>query len=143
MIEQRARAIGKEFRGKGINVELGPVTGGPLGRSPHAGRNWEGELCGLNLYHGADSSAISPDPYLSSTMSFLTVRGMQESGLITCAKHYFLYEQEPVCTGPLDDSGGRTDCTDVSADVDDKTVKELYLPSFAETVRAGTGAIMW
>ena len=91
----------------------------------------------------ADHVAISPDPYLSSTMSFLTVRGMQESGLITCAKHYFLYEQEPVCTGPLDDSGGRTDCTDVSADVDDKTVKELYLPSFAETVRAGTGAIMW
>jgi beta-glucosidase len=91
----------------------------------------------------ADDTAISPDPYLSSTMSFLTVRGMQESGLITCAKHYFLYEQEPVCTGPLDDSGGRTDCTDVSADVDDKTVKELYLPSFAETVRAGTGAIMW
>jgi len=91
----------------------------------------------------AENAAISPDPYLSSTMSFLTVRGMQESGLITCAKHYFLYEQEPVCTGPLDDSGGRTDCTDVSADVDDKTVKELYLPSFAETVRAGTGAIMW
>jgi len=47
LIEQRAIAIGKEFRGKGINVELGPVTGGPLGRSPHAGRNWEGELCCL------------------------------------------------------------------------------------------------
>lgn len=91
----------------------------------------------------ADCLAISPDPYLSSTMSFLTVRGMQESGLITCAKHYFLYEQEPVCDGPLDESGGRTNCVDVSSEVDDKTVKELYLPSFAETVRAGTGAIMW
>lgn len=43
LIEERARAIGIEFRGKGINVELGPVTGGPLGRSPFAGRNWEGE----------------------------------------------------------------------------------------------------
>ncbi|WWC90596.1 uncharacterized protein L201_005532 [Kwoniella dendrophila CBS 6074] len=127
LIEERARRIGREFRGKGINVELGPVTGGPLGRSPYAGRNWE---------------AFSPDPYLSSTMSFLTVKGMQESGLITCAKHYILYEQEPVCDGPLDDEGGRTGCKDVSSDVYDKTMKELYLPSFAETVRAGTGAIM-
>ncbi|WWD19167.1 hypothetical protein CI109_103625 [Kwoniella shandongensis] len=127
LIEERAVRIGKEFRGKGINVELGPVTGGPLGRSPYAGRNWE---------------AFTPDPYLSSTMSFLTVRGMQSSGLITCAKHYILYEQEPICTGPLDGEGGRTDCIDISSEVDDKTMKELYLPSFAETIRAGTGAIM-
>jgi len=62
--------------------------------------------------------AFSPDPYLSSTLSYITVRGMQESGLITCAKHYILYEQEPVCTGPLDSEGGRTDCVDVSSDVD-------------------------
>jgi beta-glucosidase len=83
---------------------------------------------------------------------------MQSSGLITCAKHYILYEQEPVCTGPLDSDGGRTDCVDVSSEVDgdvlrswtgvgadrtDKTLKELYLPSFAESVRAGTGAVMW
>lgn len=50
-------------------------------------------------------------------MSFLTVRGMQASGLITCAKHYFLYEQEPVCSGPVI-GGSRTDCYDVSSDVD-------------------------
>ncbi|KAL7422426.1 hypothetical protein Q5752_003074 [Cryptotrichosporon argae] len=127
LMTERAARIGREFRGKGINVELGPVTGGPLGRSPYAGRNWE---------------AFSPDPYLSSTMSFLTIRGMQASGLITCAKHYILYEQEPVCTGALDPTGGRTDCADVSSEVDDKTMKELYLPSFAETVRAGTGSVM-
>ena len=64
------------------------------------------------------TSAFSPDPYLSSTLSFLTVKGMQASGLITCAKHYILYEQEPVCTGPLDSDGGRTDCSDVSSEVD-------------------------
>lgn len=109
-------------------------------------------------YAPADHAAISPDMYLSSTLSFVTVRGMQSSGLITCAKHYVLYEQEPICEGPLDEYGGRTDCHDVSAEVDgrsrvsgeipssratDKTFKELYLPSFAETVRAGTGAVMW
>lgn len=64
------------------------------------------------------TSAFSPDPYLSSTLSFLTVKGMQESGLITCAKHYILYEQEPVCTGAIDSDGGRTDCSDVSSEVD-------------------------
>lgn len=51
-------------------------------------------------------------------MSFLTVRGMQSSGLITCAKHYLLYEQDPVCNGPLGDDGGRTDCHQVSSEVD-------------------------
>lgn len=56
--------------------------------------------------------------YLSSTLSFVTIRGMQSSGLITCAKHYVLYEQEPICEGPLDEYGGRTDCHDVSAEVD-------------------------
>lgn len=33
LVEERASRIGHEFRGKGVNVELGPVTGGPLGRS--------------------------------------------------------------------------------------------------------------
>lgn len=81
---------------------------------------------------------------------------MQSTGLITCAKHYLLYEQEPVCTGPVLD-GSRSDCSDVNsvadggsrqsledaADAADKTLKELYLPSFAESIRAGTGAVMW
>ncbi|CAD6568913.1 MAG: hypothetical protein TREMPRED_004846 [Tremellales sp. Tagirdzhanova-0007] len=67
---------------------------------------------------------------------------MQSSGLITCAKHYVLYEQAEVCTGPVDSMGGRTGCVHVSSEIDDKTMKEVYLPSFAETVRAGTGAIM-
>ncbi|WVQ72131.1 hypothetical protein IAR50_001676 [Cryptococcus sp. DSM 104548] len=124
---ERAVRMGREFRGKGVNVMLGPVTGGPLGRSPFTGRNWE---------------AFSPDTYLSSTLSYLTTRALQSTGLITSAKHYVLYEQEPVCDGPLDPDGGRTQCEDVSSDIDEKTFREVYLPSFAEAVRAGTGSIM-
>jgi beta-glucosidase len=30
-----------EHRGKGVDVQLGPVAG-PLGRAPAGGRNWEG-----------------------------------------------------------------------------------------------------
>ena len=33
--------MGEEHRGKGVDIQLGPVAG-PLGRSPEGGRNWEG-----------------------------------------------------------------------------------------------------
>ena len=37
----RGQAMGAEHRGKGSDVQLGPVAG-PLGRAPEGGRNWEG-----------------------------------------------------------------------------------------------------
>jgi beta-glucosidase len=33
--------MGEEHRGKGVDVQLGPVCG-PLGRAPEGGRNWVG-----------------------------------------------------------------------------------------------------
>lgn len=69
---QRARAMGGEFRAKGVNVALGPVVG-PLGRVSEAGRNWEG---------------FSNDPYLCGSLAFETVRGIQEKGVITSTKVY-------------------------------------------------------
>lgn len=35
----RGQAMGEEHRGKGIDVQLGPVCG-PLGRIPEGGRGW-------------------------------------------------------------------------------------------------------
>lgn len=35
----RGEAMGIEHRGKGVDVQLGPVCG-PLGRAPEGGRNW-------------------------------------------------------------------------------------------------------
>lgn len=64
------------------------------------------------------TAAFTPDPYLSSTLSYIAIRGLQASGLVTCAKHYFLYEQEPVCDGPVDEYGGRTGCVDIHSMVD-------------------------
>lgn len=55
------------------------MTGGPLGRSPLGGRNWEG---------------FSPDPFLSSVASYITVRAIQDQGVITSLKHFIGYEQE-------------------------------------------------
>jgi hypothetical protein len=41
LLKTRGNAMGSEHRGKGVNVQLGPVAG-PLGRAPEGGRNWEG-----------------------------------------------------------------------------------------------------
>jgi beta-glucosidase len=38
LMRRRGMAIGQEFRGKGINVYLGPSVG-PLGRKPRGGRS--------------------------------------------------------------------------------------------------------
>jgi beta-glucosidase len=90
--------MGREFRGKGIDVQLGPVAG-PLGRVPAGGRNWEG---------------FSPDPYLTGVAMAETVKGTQGEGVIACAKHYIVNEQEHF-----------RDNIDVK--VDDRTMHELYL----------------
>lgn len=41
LMYERGVAIGQEFRGKGVNVYLGPTVG-PIGRKPRDGRSWEG-----------------------------------------------------------------------------------------------------
>lgn len=41
LLYARGYAMGSEHKGKGVTVQLGPVSG-PLGRTPEGGRNWEG-----------------------------------------------------------------------------------------------------
>ena len=62
--------MGEEFRGKGVNVALGPDLN--MMRSPEGGRIWEGQ--------GAD-------PYLTSVSSSEQVKGIQSKGVIATAKH--------------------------------------------------------
>ncbi|KAL1971151.1 hypothetical protein VTN77DRAFT_102 [Rasamsonia byssochlamydoides] len=119
----RGQAMGEEHRGKGVDVQLGPVAG-PLGRSPDAGRNWEG---------------FAPDPVLTGNMMASTIQGIQDAGVIACAKHYILYEQEHFRQGSQD---GYTVADSISSNADDKTIHELYLWPFADAVRAGVGSIM-
>ncbi|KAK3384977.1 glycoside hydrolase family 3 protein [Podospora didyma] len=113
LMRRRGEAMGEEFRGKGIDIQLGPVAG-PLGRVPEGGRNWEG---------------FGPDPYLTGIAMAETIEGIQSRGVIACAKHYILNEQEHY--------RGRIDVR-----IDDKTMHELYLWPFADAVRAGVGSVM-
>jgi beta-glucosidase len=64
MIRERGYAMGEEFKGKGINVALGPMTN--MGRVAAGGRNWEG---------------FGGDPYLSGIATYETVIGMQDAGV--------------------------------------------------------------
>ncbi|CBQ71352.1 related to beta-glucosidase [Sporisorium reilianum SRZ2] len=132
LIYKRAAALGAEFVAKGVNVHLGPVTGGPLGRSPFQGRNWEG---------------FGPDPYLHGEAAYYTVSGTQSAGVISTAKHFLAYEQETyrqlyAASDPFTlNPNNNTELT-YSANLDDRTLHELYLWPFMNAVRAGTGALV-
>lgn len=106
---QRGNAMGNEHRDKGVDVQLGPVAG-PLGRSPNGGRGWEG---------------FSPDPVSTGTLLAATIKGIQDAGVIACAKHYILNEQEYFRQpGSVE---GYENIPAESSNVDDKTLHELYL----------------
>ncbi|KAI4115783.1 MAG: hypothetical protein LQ338_007808, partial [Usnochroma carphineum] len=122
----RGQAMGSEHRGKGVDVQLGPVAG-PLGRAPEGGRNWEG---------------FSPDPALTGIMMAQTVQGIQDAGVIACAKHYILNEQEHFRQAPEAVGYGYMINDSLSSNIDDATLHETYLWPFADAVRAGVGSVM-
>jgi beta-glucosidase len=63
---QRAHDMGDEFRGKGVNIQLGPDIN--LARVPTAGRNWEG---------------FGEEPYLTGIMGQITIEGVQSKGVVS------------------------------------------------------------
>ena len=121
LMYQRGRAHGQEARDKGINVLLGPAMG-PLGRMPAAGRNWEG---------------FGADPVLQAAGASQTIKGIQDAGVIATAKHFIGNEQEHFRQSfewGLPNS--------LSSNIDDRTLHELYIWPFAESIRAGVASVM-
>lgn len=119
LMHRRGVAIGEEFRGKGVNVYLGPSVGA-LGRKPRGGRNWEG---------------FGSDPVLQAFGGAMTVEGAQSTGVIATIKHLIANEQEMYRMTNLIKPA-------ISSNVDDRAMHELYLWPFAEGVRSGVGAAM-
>ncbi|KAH8596964.1 glycosyl hydrolase family 3 N terminal domain-containing protein [Bisporella sp. PMI_857] len=124
LIYQRAKAIGAEFRGKGINIGLGPAAG-PLGRHALGGRNWEG---------------FSVNPYLAGVAMQNSIRGQQENGVQACAKHVVGNEQETQRSNTFLPNGTRIE--GISSNIDDRTLHELYLWPFADAAKAGVSSMM-
>ncbi|KAG8770147.1 hypothetical protein FRC12_004481 [Ceratobasidium sp. 428] len=112
LIRARGVALGQEFRGKGVNIALGPMMN--LGRVAAGGRNWEG---------------FGADPYLSGEAAYETIVGMQSTGVQACAKHYINNEQEI-----------KRDAS--SSNVDDRTQHEIYARPFLRSVAAGVASFM-
>ncbi|KAF2658662.1 glycoside hydrolase family 3 protein [Lophiostoma macrostomum CBS 122681] len=128
ILYERGFAMGQEFRAKGAHVALAPVCG-PLGRSAYSGRNWEG---------------FSPDPYLTGIAMERTVTGIQDAGVQATAKHYIGNEQETQRNPTFNPNGSVTDVLfeAVSANIDDRTIHELYLWPFANAVHAKVASVM-
>ncbi|KAH6638223.1 beta-glucosidase-like protein [Boeremia exigua] len=112
-------ALGREYRGKGIHVALGPFIG-PIGRVARGGRNWEG---------------LGADPVLAGVGGGLITRGIQAEGVIATPKHWLHQEQEyrrvPTSEGEA-----------VSSNVDDRTTHELYAWPFMDSLREGAASLM-
>ena len=111
--ERFGQALGAEAWQKGVNVWLGP--GVNIGRVPMNGRNFE--------YVGGE------DPILAGAIASAAIRGVQSQHVIATVKHYAANNQE-------------TDRMTVSADIDERTMHEIYLPAFEASVDAGVGSAM-
>ncbi|PLW43839.1 hypothetical protein PCASD_05790 [Puccinia coronata f. sp. avenae] len=114
---KRAQAMAQEFKGKGVNVMLAPMTN--LMRTPESGRAWEGP--------GAD-------PYMAGVATVQGVLGIQSTRVSACVKHYIANEQEHYRGG----SGGKAS----SSNLDDRTLREVYDWPFAEAIRVDVDYVM-
>lgn len=105
--------MGRDARARAVNFILGP--GMNIYRAPMCGRNFE--------YFGED-------PFLASRMAVAVINGIQSQGVSATAKHYMANNQE-------------WDRHNVSSDIDERTMREIYLPAFEASVKEGhVGAIM-
>ncbi len=104
--------LGAEARHRNKDIILGP--GINIVRTPVCGRNFE--------YFGEDPCQVG-------RMAAEVVRGIQDNDVAACVKHYALNNQEW-------NRGW------VNAIVDERTLREIYLPAFEQTVRAGALSFM-
>ena len=113
LVNRIGAMMGKDSRVRGVHFLLGP--GVNIYRAPMCGRNFE--------YFGED-------PFLASRMAVANIRGIQSQGVIATVKHFAGNNQE-------------WDRHNVSSDIDERTLREIYLPAFEASVReARVGAIM-
>jgi len=106
-------SLGKDARARNVNFLLGP--GVNIARSAIGGRNFE---------------YLSEDPYLNATIVVPYIEGVQSQGVIATVKHYALNNQE-------------FNRHNADADVDERTMREIYLPAFeAAVVKGHVDAVM-
>lgn len=107
------RAMARDCRARGVHVLLAP--GVNLQRSALNGRNFE---------------YLGEDPMLAATLATEFVKGVQGEGVLATVKHFAANNQE-------------WDRNHISSEIDERTLRELYLPAFERVVREGhVGSVM-
>jgi beta-glucosidase len=106
-------SLGRDACARNVNFLLGP--GVNISRSPLSGRNFE---------------YLSEDPFLNAALVVPFIEGVQSQGVAATVKHFALNDQE-------------FNRHNASADVDERTMREIYLPAFeAAVTKAHVDAVM-
>ena len=105
LIFKMGEAIAEEAKSMNVDVVLGP--GANIKRSPLGGRNFE---------------YFSEDPFLAGELAVNYINGVQSKGVGTSLKHFAANSQE-------------TQRFSISSEVDERTLREIYLPAFEAAVK--------
>lgn len=113
LVQEAGRLLGTEASRKGAHVLLAPTIN--IARHPLGGRNFE---------------SFGEDPTLTTAMAVAYVEGVQDvEGVGACAKHFVANDVEFARMT-------------VSSEVDERTLREVYLAPFEAVVEAGVWSLM-
>lgn len=113
LVQAAGHLLGVEASRKGAHVLLAPTIN--IARHPLGGRNFE---------------SFGEDPYLTTAMGVAFVEGVQDvEGVGACAKHFVANDVEYARMT-------------VSSEVDERTLREVYLAPFEAVVEAGVWSLM-
>ncbi|MDK4735136.1 glycoside hydrolase family 3 C-terminal domain-containing protein [Rhizobium sp. CNPSo 3490] len=113
LVRQMGVALARQAKSKGAAVLLAPTVN--IHRSGLNGRNFE---------------CYSEDPMLTSELAVAYIEGVQSEGIAATIKHFAGNESE-------------IERQTMSSDIDERTLREIYLPPFEQAVRrAGVMAVM-
>ena len=107
LIYKMGEALGNECQAENVSVLLGPAAN--IKRSPLCGRNFE---------------YFSEDPYLASQIAGAEIKGVESKNIGTSLKHFAANNQEYRRMS-------------VSAEIDERTFREIYLAAFEDAVKEG------
>lgn len=113
LVYELGKQLGRDSKARGVHILLAP--GVNILRAPMGGRNFE---------------YFTEDPFLNARMAVAYVKGLQDQKVVATVKHYAANNQE-------------WDRHNVSSDIDERTLHEIYLPAYKAAVQeAKAGAIM-
>ncbi|MAE96635.1 MAG: glycosyl hydrolase [Deltaproteobacteria bacterium] len=120
-------------RGASFDVELEGRIGDAIGRELRAqGGNLFGGVCINLLRHpawGRAQETYGEDPFLLGAMGAALTRGVQHHNVVATPKHFAANSMENMRF-------------QVDVSIDERALREVYLPHFKRCIDAGAGAVM-